>query len=312
MIIKQNISKQLLLLLVVLFASIKSEAQQDPMFSQYMVNHFVLNPAYAGSREATSLFLINRNQWVDIPGAPKTAMISVNSPVAKRAGAGLQIVSDQIGPKSSVGYLGTYSYKIPFNKSNLAFGLRMGAFTYRFDWSKIEYKDNTDIYANQGVIQKTVFNADFGIFYYTNKFYAGLALNHMANTLRMSQINIGAGNERYLQYHNFLAIGYTFEFGDKFALQPSLLARSTPNSPNTGDLNLNMMFNKRFWLGFSLRSQNAVVLLLQAYATEKLRFGYSYDMGVNKIGRVGRGAHEIFVGYDFSLRKNKTISPRYF
>jgi type IX secretion system PorP/SprF family membrane protein len=309
---KLNKANKFLLGILLIAASKVAIAQQDAMFSQYMVNHFVINPAYAGSREATSLFLINRNQWVDIPGAPKTAMLSINSLLTKRAGAGLQIISDQIGPKASVGYLGTYSYRIPFKKSHLAFGLRMGAFTYRFDWNKIEYKDNTDIYANQGVLQQTAFNADFGIMYYTKKFYAGLALNHMANTLRMSQINVGAGNERYLQMHNFLTLGYTFEFGDKFAMQPSILIRQTQNAPSTSDLNLNLLFSKRLWLGFSLRSKNAMVILFQAYATEKLRLGYSYDMGVNKIGRVGRGAHEIFLGYDFSLRKNKTISPRYF
>ena len=291
----------------------KAIAQQDAMFSQYMVNHFVINPAYAGSRDALSTFLINRNQWINIPGAPQTSMLTVNSPISKSMGLGAQFVADQIGPKNSIGYMASYSYRIRFNhKSNLAFGLRAGGFTYRFDWNKVEYKDMSDVYANQGVLQQTAFNADFGVMYYTKKFYAGLAFNHIANTLRMSQINVGAGTEAYLSPHMFLATGYTFELNKEIAVQPSIMMRQVDNAPVTADLNCNVMFNKRIWLGVSIRPQNAIVILTQAFVTERFRLGYAYDMGVNRIGRVGRGAHEIFLGYDFSTRRYRNYSPRYF
>lgn len=287
-------------------------AQQDALFSQYMVNHFVINPAYAGSRDAVSTFLINRNQWISIPGAPKTAMLSVNSPIALRAGAGLQIINDQIGPKNTIGVLGTYSYKLPFKKSNLAFGLRLGAFNYRFDTNKIEYKDQTDIYANQGIVQTTAFNADFGAFYYTYKFFAGFAINHLSNSLINKHVYRNSVENGYLVRHGFLHIGYTFEFGENIAMQPSLLIRSVQGAPASNDLNLNLMFYKRFWIGASIRNQNAFVVLTQFYLTDKFRAGYAYDLGVNKIGQVGRGAHEVFIGYDFALKKKGIVHPRFF
>ncbi len=307
-----HIAPKSLLQIIFLLLCTPNFAQQDALFSQYMVNHFVINPAYAGSRDAVSTFLINRNQWIAIPGAPKTAMFSVNSPIALRAGAGLQIINDQIGPKSTTGILGTYSYKLPFKKSNLAFGLRIGAYNYRFDTNKIEYKDQTDVYANQGVIQSTAFNADFGIYYYTDKFFAGLAINHLTNTLKTSDLYKQTVSNQYLSSHSFLSLGYTFEFTKSFAIQPSILLRQVNNAPVNADLNCNFMFNKQFWVGFSIRPENAFVLLTQAYVTEKFRVGYAYDMGVNKIGRVGRGAHEIFLGYDFSLKQKGVVHPRYF
>lgn len=298
--------------MIFIISSLKLIAQQDAMFSQYMVNHFVINPAYAGSREAISSFLINRNQWISIPGAPKTAMLSINTPIALRAGVGLQIISDQIGPKNVTGALGTYSYKLPFKKSNLAFGLRIGAFNYRFDSNKIEYKDQTDIYANQGVIQKTAFNADFGLFYYSHKFFAGFAINHLTNSLINNHIYKNSVEQNYLSRHGFLHLGYTFEFSNNIALQPSLLIRSTQGAPNANDLNLNIMFYKRFWIGASIRTNNAFVILTQFYLTEKFRAGYAYDLGINKIGQVGRGAHEVFIGYDFAKKNKSVVHPRYF
>lgn len=309
---KLNKSNKILLGMLLIIAAVNAIAQQDAMFSQYMVNHFVINPAYAGSKEAISTFLINRNQWISIPGAPKTAMISINTPVSLRNGVGLQIINDQIGPKIATGALATYSYKLPFKNSNLAFGLRIGAFNYRFDTNKIEYKDQTDIYANQGVVQKTVFNADFGMFYYTHKFFAGFAINHLSNSLINNHIYKNSIEKNYLTRHGFLHLGYTFEFSDNLALQPSLLIRSTQGAPSTNDLNLNLMFYKRFWIGTSIRTENALVILTQFYLTEKFRAGYAYDMGVNRIGRVGRGAHEVFIGYDFAKKNKSVVHPRYF
>jgi hypothetical protein len=38
-------------------------AQTEAMYSQYLFNKLVLNPAYAGSREGVCAVLIYRNQW---------------------------------------------------------------------------------------------------------------------------------------------------------------------------------------------------------------------------------------------------------
>ena len=39
-------------------------SQQDPHYTQYMYNMSVMNPAYAGSRDALSITLLGRKQWV--------------------------------------------------------------------------------------------------------------------------------------------------------------------------------------------------------------------------------------------------------
>jgi len=77
-------------------------AQQDPQYSQYMFNQLVINPAYAGSREAISSVIDLRQQWISMPGAPTTANISVHAPLKfESMGAGGHLVYDKIGPKTS-------------------------------------------------------------------------------------------------------------------------------------------------------------------------------------------------------------------
>jgi hypothetical protein len=44
-----------------------------------MYNTININPAYAGSRGALSIFALHRTQWVD--GAPVTNAVSINTPL---------------------------------------------------------------------------------------------------------------------------------------------------------------------------------------------------------------------------------------
>jgi hypothetical protein len=44
-------------------------------------NTININPAYAGSRGALSIFALHRTQWVGLDGAPVTNAVSINTPL---------------------------------------------------------------------------------------------------------------------------------------------------------------------------------------------------------------------------------------
>ena len=70
------------ILTIVLFLSgLSGYAQQDILVSQYMFNHLLLNPAYAGSKEYMMATLLYRKQWVDFKGAPETQVASLHGPL---------------------------------------------------------------------------------------------------------------------------------------------------------------------------------------------------------------------------------------
>ena len=60
-------------------------AQQLPLYSQYLYNKFLINPAVAGSDGYTSLNLTAREQWVGYYGAPQTFSFSGQGRVLKRS-----------------------------------------------------------------------------------------------------------------------------------------------------------------------------------------------------------------------------------
>jgi type IX secretion system PorP/SprF family membrane protein len=79
------------------FTAVVGFAQQDAQFTQYMYNTININPAYAGSRGALSIFALHRTQWVGLDGAPVTNAVSINTPL-NNSKLGVSIINDRIGP----------------------------------------------------------------------------------------------------------------------------------------------------------------------------------------------------------------------
>jgi type IX secretion system PorP/SprF family membrane protein len=283
-------------------------AQQDAQYSQYMFNQLALNPAFAGSREVMSSAVLFRDQWTGIQGSPKTASFSFQMPLKKKKiGAGAEIISDHIGPKSINSVSFSYAYRIPVGKGKLSFGLRAGLYNYAFDWSKMDYKDKSDLY-NTGVRDsKYTGSGDFGLYYYTRTFYWGLGMNHLN---RGKIIALGNDSSAKQTIHFFMPAGKAFQVGST-VVNPTVLIKMAGSAPPEIDLSVNILLKEKVWFGVSARSSYGFVLLAQYRVDDHFKVGYSYDYGINRIGVAGKGSHEIMLGYDISIRGAKMLMPRY-
>lgn len=283
-------------------------AQQDAQYSQYMFNQLAINPAFAGSREVFSSALVYRNQWTGIQGAPTTAAASAQMPLKqKKIGIGAEVYSDRLGPKAANAILFSYAYRLRLGKGKLAFGLRMGMMNYVYDWSKMDYKDQSDVYNTQARSSKLTGTGDFGLYYYTRTFYCGLSGTHLN---RGNTTEFDTDSSRQAR-HFFFTLGKSFEVGAT-VINPVLAIKTAGNAPATTDLGVNILLRERLWVGMSFRSAYGIVLLTQYQINEKFKCGYSYDMGTNRIGRAGGGSHEIMIGYDINiLGGTKIPNPRY-
>lgn len=303
--------KKLLIFAFCIMQAVNSFAQQDPQYSQYMFNQLAINPAYAGSKEALSTTAFIRNQWTDIEGAPKTETFSIHGPLKKKkVGLGFSVIADQIGPKKSVGALGSYAYRIPVKNGKLSFGLRFGIFNYTYNWADIKYKDIDDVYNTGDQTSQIVPTADAGLYYYTNTMYLGLSATHLYSG-RLTSVSNANGDDAKLSPHVFFTLGKAWEINDNLIFNPSLMTKVAKGAPGSADLNLSFLIKQRIWTGLSVRSAYGFVAYVQFNITDKFKLGYSYDLGVNKIGKVAGGSHEIMLGYDFNISKSKISSPRY-
>jgi type IX secretion system PorP/SprF family membrane protein len=306
-----SIFKKIVLFICTLIVTVDLSAQQDPQYSQYMFNQLALNPAYAGSKEALSTAVFLRSQWTGIEGAPQTETLTLHGPLKKKkVGLGLTIIADQIGPKNSIGVLGSYAYRIPIRNGKLAFGLRAGVYSFTYNWNNISHKDQSDVVYLNNPNSKIVPTADAGIYYYTNTLYVGFSATHLYNG-RLTSVSSQNGDDSQFSPHYFFTFGKAWSLSEKVIFNPSIMVKAANNSPGAVDINASFLLNQKIWLGASARSGYGVVVFTQIYLTDKFRFGYAFDFGFNKIGRAGGGTHEIMLGYDFNIYKSKMTSPRY-
>ncbi len=104
--------KYITILLLIVIAS-ASKAQLSPLKGQYYQNEYLVNPAMAGSRGKTEIFLNYSNQWNKIDGAPVMTSFSAVRPLNDKASIGLNLINDKAGLIRKTQAMASFSYKVP-------------------------------------------------------------------------------------------------------------------------------------------------------------------------------------------------------
>ena len=316
-----------------------AEAQQNIQFTQYIFNSLSVNPAYAGYKEQWFAQTGIRAQWLGIEDAPQTGQVSfdgVLDPDNKKLGLGVQLTADKLGAQSSnSGYL-NFAYRLPLNgegTSRLAFGIGVGMSQYGLDYSKLSTIRESDPNVMSPTVTTFIPDARFGIHFSTPGFFAGVSiLDVFANTDLSSKLmgDDPANNEviRH-QRHGYFITGGVFSLNEDIKLRPSIMWKEDFKGPSSLDVNTMMIFDDRFWIGYSYRTgvklwkkeyaenqslsnANSVGLIAQFFVNQNFRIGYSYDYNLNKLNTLQNGSHELTMGYTLPKRIYRSLSPRYF
>jgi type IX secretion system PorP/SprF family membrane protein len=302
-----------ILLTLLIFSTGSLFAQQVSLYSQYMFNQLAINPGYAGSHENISVDMLYRYQWVSIEGAPKTISASVHSPFnSVHSAYGFELTNDQIGPVSYTTGMLTYAYRINFNKSKLSFGLQGGVKNNNIISSKLD-PYQPDPFKDNPIDKKTVFDANFGVYYYVPaKFYAGFSSHQLLqNQWLVVYDTLGNSGFSKLFRHFYFMSGGAVEIGDNLVFKPSMIAKYVKNAPVQFDFNISFLISKVLWLGAAYRTHSAISLITEFNVTQNMRIGYSYDMWLNELKIERNGSHEFRLS--FEINNNKRMkTPRYF
>ena len=296
---------------LLLLFGILSYSQQDSQFTQYMYNTINVNPAYAGTRETFSAFVLHRNQWVGLDGAPVTNTASINTNVGdSRFGVGLSFVNDNIGPTQENAISADIAYIIPLSgEYKLSFGIKGTANLYSLDISKLNinplYQNDPEFQNLNGKLSP---NFGTGVYFYSDKFYVGASVPNF-NKTKYYNANDVSINTKSVSY--YLLSGYLFDLSETVKFKPSFLAKVYEGAPFQLDVNANFMFNDKFVIGGSYRLNSAVSLLAGFQFSNSWFLGYGYDLETTKLSNYNSGSHEIFLRYE--IFKNTRIStPRFF
>lgn len=277
-----------------------AKAQQSPMYTQYMFNKFLYNPAVTGIDPFFQIRSNHRFQWVGLSDPPLTNSISYYGPHRELPmGYGGYIYYDVTGPTSKAGATGAYAYNISVTDDiRLSMGVSFGIIQYRIDGTQINLKDPTDVALEEAVYSSIVPDANLGVYLYAEKYYAGFSTSQLINTkVRLYEQKTGLNK---LKAHFYLTGGYLFIINDDFKVEPSVIIKGTAPAQIQLDLNSRAIYQDMVWLGLSVRTRDALSLLIGYTYDNKIHIGYSYDFTITDLRKYNSGTHEIMIGYRFT------------
>lgn len=275
--------------------SLTANTQQLPLYSQYMMNGFLLNPGITGSMDYIPIRITARQQWTGIESAPSTQAISAHGLlVNKHMGVGGYIFNDMFGPISSTGLQASYAYHLTLNKnSKLGLGLSLSAFQFKLDEGNLESIDAGDE-ALTGAVESTfVPDANFGAYLYAENYFVGISGAQLIQ-YKIKLHEELAGNNQMIR-HYYLTGGYQFKLGEEFDLQPSIMVKGTEKTPLQLDFNLKGFYKKNYWLGVSYRTSDAIIGII-GLKYDRYYIGYAFDYTFSPLKNYSNGSHEIMLG----------------
>ncbi|MEW2922744.1 type IX secretion system membrane protein PorP/SprF [Muricauda sp. ANG21] len=289
-------------------------AQQDAQYTQYMYNTVSVNPAYAGSRGHLSIAALYRNQWLGLDGAPETQTLNIHTPMGYRGvGLGVSIVNDKIGPTSETYFDVDFSYTIQTSwEGRLSFGLKASAHMLDIRYSELdEFEIDPQLQSQQDIQNKFSPNVGAGVYYHTDRFYAGLSAPRILETTHFDTSSVSTAKE---QINLYAITGYVWDLNPFLKFKPTLLTKVVQGAPLQVDLSANFMLNERFIGGVAYRWDAAFSGLFGFMVSDQLMIGLAYDREITELGAAtfNDGSFEVILRYDFIRNLGNLKSPRFF
>lgn len=289
-------------LIVALFLLVdRATAQIDPLYAQYLNNPLVINPAYTGLNKEFNASASFRKQWAGFDGSPTTINFTAHSSLFdNKMGAGLMIVQDEIGENKNLLAMGTYSYKIEFEKMFISFGLQAGIANYRSDNLALNIEDETDPYfAGNQNITKPEFGA--GIILHNDYLFVGLSVPRMLKNNETFGSGVDAVEATLYTQHMYGMASYIFFLSERVRLKPAVLFKYVQGNPLSMDINALFNIDERYGVGAFTRNFNTYGLLASIKFAQSYKFSYAFELPTNKSVGANYTTHEITLGLSLAI-----------
>ena len=326
--------KKLCIIVVVVLAWITGRAQQQPQYTQYIINNYILNPALSGIENYTDIKISHRHQWVGIQDAPITTYITIQGPINKKDdrvtatsfdipgenprgksywetynpapahhGIGLKIINDRTGPLNSFSAYGSYAYHIGLSPTtNLAAGFEIGMKSLSIRANDLIFDPD-----NPGSIDPAIGNSQqinrikpdmgAGLWLYSASFFAGISAQQIIpQTIYFSDNSLKTTGFKLVP-HLFATAGYRVQMSDDIFALPSVMLKYVQPLPLQADLNMKLQYQDLLWVGGSYRTFDGFAGMAGINVSNTFNISYAYDYTTSKLGAFSKGTHEIVLGF---------------
>ncbi|MDR3235849.1 MAG: PorP/SprF family type IX secretion system membrane protein [Prevotellaceae bacterium] len=235
--------------------------------TRYRDNELPVNPAFAGTADRYFVSLGVFKQWTGIAGAPLSENLQFHIPCAANSGVGAWLYNETFAVHTHTQFGAAYAYtlKLGGNNNKLALGLN---FAVAVQNERIPETNDPDPLFTEP-IRQVDFNAGFGAFYFTDKYYAGFSVPRLKNDFDFSLM------------HYYFTGGYRFDISKKISITPSALAAVSPRAGVGYECVLTAAYDRRFEAEVGIAAHSCLLFAvgIPLYKDLALRYQYSQNFG---------------------------------
>ncbi len=280
-----------------------AEAQQYPLFTNYVINTLGFNPAVASLEPGFEGKMTYRSQWTGISRAPTTQIFSATyRPEKVKLGFGGYFFNDGSGRLKRTGGVGVLSYTQNLSAmTSVSLGASVGYFgtTLNENAKAIDPNDPLFPVAKEGVNAPDV---NVGLYFRTHGLFLGVsAPQFLQKQLDFSQTPDGSTTE--YSRHIYAMAGYRLFFG-KMYIEPSIMFKQVKNAPIQWDGAVKFGTGTPLWIGLAYRERSAATAMAGLDLKRNIFLAYAYDLGANGLGKATKGSHEVTVGMRLGRQKD--------
>ena len=261
------------------------------------MNMGVYNPAFTGTNGAF-ISLNSRNQWSGIDDAPRTNYLIFQLPQKEKVRIGFTAQNDRVFIENKTHFTIDYNYKLQLTEEQFIYlGLKGGGFYNNIDVDRLERLYTTYNPALEPVKSYFTPILGLGVQYQAPNYFIGVGVPSLFNNKRF-QDNSGwettATDVAYLYFSG----GTTFPLGESLTLEPVLIYRAVPNSPNLFSGTVAINFNNQFSLGAGYANNDNMAFFVSSKNINGIQFGYGYEfMNRNDATAIQGGTHEFVLRF---------------
>jgi type IX secretion system PorP/SprF family membrane protein len=303
--------KKILILAVLIIVVVSLKGQYSPQVSHFMYDHLRTNPGSVGSTDVINATLIGRTEFQGFTGAPQNGFFEVDAPfklLGMQHGIGFTFFQDKLGNNTNLNPALTYALQFKMGDGTLGIGIQAGLMqsSVKSDWITPGGEGNTDKYIPNGAGEGMPLNLAFGLFYRKDDIYFGASvINLNSPTISSPSQNPNQTATYNIPRQFYVTAGYNMQLANPvYEFKPAILLKSDGVATDM-DLNLTLVYNKKFWGGVSYRTGSAIIGMIGIELIENLKVGYSYDFATSALSKESSGSHEVVLNYTFKLGVEK-------
>lgn len=270
------------------------------------MNMAVYNPAFTGTN-GSFVSLNSRSQWLGIKDAPRANYLIYHLPKSEKVALGFTAQNDQVFIENKTHFTIDYNYQLQLSEDQFLYlGLKGGGFYNNIDVNRLERLYATYNPALEPVKSYFTPILGLGMHYQAPDYFIGIGVPSLFNNKRF-QDNSGwettATDEAYVYFSG----GITLDINENFNLEPVLIYRAMPNSPNLFSATFAVNFKEQFSIGGGYANNNNMAFFVTSKNVKGIEWGYGYEvMNRTDATAIQNSTHELFIRF-FIISSSKKI-----